>query len=509
MARIVAVDWDLSEVRCAVGTTTAGRLRVRALAAAPMVMVAKEGHEPHPDPGETLRQLLAEQGAARAVVLVGVDRGDVELLDLSLPPAKDSELPELVLMQVMRDMPAVTEESAIDFVTQDADPTQPRRVQAMLLPADRMDHVRQVCTAAGVKPRRILLRSFALASLFAHAAGAHERCVMLVDRVGDEVELAVLVEGRLTLQRTFRLPAAGDAEKTAGRLLAEVKRTAAVAVADQAAVSVECVYVVGRPAEQDPLAAAVRAQTGLEVKVFDPVAAVDVEERLLGEHSERFAPLLGMLLDEARGTRHAVDFANPRRVARRSNRKRTLLLAGFAAFVAVMLGLDSIWNTLADADAQNQKLEKELAQLKKVVKEANDRSKIADGVSDWLAGDVNWLDELRDLSIRFPTARDMIVLRVNMASTPRAGGGELAMQGVVRDPQVVAHMETTVRDKYHELSSKRVQERVREKTYSWHFETQIAVSRRTKSQYTSHLPRSADSKEKEPPAVTPSQPKTP
>jgi intergrase/recombinase len=70
-------------------------------------------------------------------------------------------------------------------------------------------------------------------------------------------------------------------------------------------------------------------------------------------------------------------------------------------------------------------------------------------------------------------------------------------------------METTVRDKYHELSSKRVQERVREKTYSWHFETQIAVSRRTKSQYTSHLPRSADSKEKEPPAVTPSQPKTP
>ena len=91
----------------------------------------------------------------------------------------------------------------------------------------------------------------------------------------------------------------------------------------------------------------------------------------------------------------------------------------------------------------------------------------------------------------------MIVLKFNMTSMPRVGGGEVMLQGVVRDPQIVSRMEKAVRDKYHELSSKRVQERVREKTYSWHFETSISVGRRNKTQFTAHLPRSAESKEKD------------
>jgi Tfp pilus assembly PilM family ATPase len=500
MARIVAVDWDLREVRCAVATVTAGHLHVCSLAAGQIAQSAEEGNEPPPGPGETLRQLLVDQAAGRAIVLVGVDRGDVEVMNLNLPPAKDSELAELVLLQAMRDSPAVTEQSALDFVPQNTDPAEPRKVQAVLLPAERLDHIQKTCATAGVKPRRILLRSFALASLFARTAHAPERCVMLVDRIGEEVELVVLTEGRPTFQRTVRLPASGDEGKAIARLAVEVGRTAAVALDGEDASPIECVYVLGRRDEQKPLVAALKAKTRLEVKVVDPLAAVGVHESAAAEQPQRFAPLLGMLLDEARGARHMVDFLNPRRAARRPNRRRMLLLAVLAAMVAAMLGLDAVWAKLAQADAENQRLEKDLSQLKKVVKDANERNKTVESVRDWLAGDVDWLDELRDLSIRFPTARDMIVLRFNMVSSSRDGGGEVTLQGVVREPQVVAHMETAVRDEYHEVSSRRVQERVHEKTYSWHFETSISVDRRPKNEYTSHLHRASEGK---PSAKTP------
>ena len=45
-----------------------------------------------------------------------------------------------------------------------------------------------------------------------------------------------------------------------------------------------------------------------------------------------------------------------------------------------------------------------------------------------------------------------------------------------------------MRDRHHDISSKRVQERVREKSYTWHFETSMQVDKRVKSELLSHLP---------------------
>ena len=81
----------------------------------------------------------------------------------------------------------------------------------------------------------------------------------------------------------------------------------------------------------------------------------------------------------------------------------------------------------------------------------------------------------------------MVVLRM-MVSAAHGGGGDLEIQGLVRDPSIVFRMESNVRDKFHhEVRSKREQERIREKIYSWHFETSMSVSRREKTQYVSHL----------------------
>jgi hypothetical protein len=53
-------------------------------------------------------------------------------------------------------------------------------------------------------------------------------------------------------------------------------------------------------------------------------------------------------------------------------------------------------------------------------------------------------------------------------------------------------LENNVRDKYHQISSRHVQERVQDKGYTWHFESSLVIVPRDKSQYVSHLPPSAE-----------------
>ena len=80
-----------------------------------------------------------------------------------------------------------------------------------------------------------------------------------------------------------------------------------------------------------------------------------------------------------------------------------------------------------------------------------------------------------------------MVLRMT-ASPARGGGGAVELDGVVRDPAIVVRMESDVRDAFHDVRSRRLQERGREKSLAWHFETSIHVAPRGKEQYVSHLP---------------------
>ena len=96
-------------------------------------------------------------------------------------------------------------------------------------------------------------------------------------------------------------------------------------------------------------------------------------------------------------------------------------------------------------------------------------------INEWGENDVNWLDELRDLSLRFPSDRDAVVLRMGLGHA-RGEGGTIDMVGVVRDPVIVTRIENSLRDKHHQISSRHVQERVQENSYSWHFESSLVVA---------------------------------
>ena len=138
-----------------------------------------------------------------------------------------------------------------------------------------------------------------------------------------------------------------------------------------------------------------------------------------------------------------------------------------------------MWTTFAEVDAENESLAAELDRLDDQFKRAGKQQKVIEAVRDWGEHDVNWLDELRDLSLRFPSGRDAVLLRMGL-SHARARRHDIDMVGVVRDPVIVSRIENSLRDKYHQISSRHVQERMQDKSYSWHFESSLIVAQRDK-----------------------------
>jgi hypothetical protein len=209
----------------------------------------------------------------------------------------------------------------------------------------------------------------------------------------------------------------------------------------------------------------------------------------------RFGSLLGMLVDEAAG-KHAIDFLHPRRAPGPVSRWRIAAIAGAVAAAVVIAVVFYLWTTLAAINRDNAELAGRVKELNEIMRKAAEQKNRIEAIAEWKAAEIIWLDELRDLSIRFPSARDAVVLRMSMRPS-QSSGGTVDLQGLVRDPKVVVNMESQVRDEYRRVRSRRIQERTLERDYTWIFESSMSVARRSKEHYVSHLPP------EEPPAEEP------
>lgn len=483
MARLLALEWDDREARYAVANTRGTRVVIEATGS----LAAPEDAADR-SPRAWIGAALAEEPAIRKAgrTLLAVDRSQIELLELTLPPSSDVELPELVRNQAARESSAVTEDTALDFVTLTDDPSQSRKVAAAALSRDRLKQIRATCDEASISPDVILLRPYATAALFAALPEKSADACLLVNVYEHEVDLIVMQGERVILWRTLRQSNTSTDAASAKRLVADIQRTLLVAAGVLGGEAIGSAFVFGGPDEHPALLEQLQADTTLNVAVLDPFDSVE----LSGERPERagrFSAVLGMLTIEARRQQPAIDFLHPRRTPPPPDRRRMAVLAGSAIGLLLLLGGYQVWSTMAEVDDENTRLTEELDRLDDSLKLANKRHKVVQAIQDWGENDVNWLDELRDLSLRLPSGRDLVLVRMGM-SHARNLGGTIDVAGVVRDPAIVSRIENSVRDKDHQISSRHVQERDQDKGYTWHFEAQLVVSPRDAKNYAENLP---------------------
>jgi hypothetical protein len=347
-------------------------------------------------------------------------------------------------------------------------------------------------TAAGLNAATIGLRPYAAAEAFLANPSERELTCLLINVFADDIDLSVVSAGKVVYWRTVRQVDASHDPVAAGKLVAEINRTLLVAGNQLEGQAIESIYLFGTLEEHPALWEQLRDSMSQPCALVDPFAPHELATSALPDDVGRYSALLGLALSAARGARPAIDLLHPRKRPAPPDRRRATVLAGTAAAVLLLLGGYNVWSSFATIDADNANLSAQLSQLDDDFKRAGKQQKLIQAIEQWRADDVNWLDELRDLSLRFPSGRDAVVLRMGL-SHGRGEGATIDMVGVVRDPAIVSRIENNLRDKHHQISSRHVQERVQDKGYTWHFESSLVVAPRDKKQYTSHLPQPADS----------------
>ncbi len=484
MPRLLAIDWDRSEARYVVADVRGQDLTFEAAGALPL-SGERDTAASRAQLAETLRAALSGK-ASRATTLVSIDRSQIELVSLTLPPAAEVDLPDMVRNLATRENSAIGEDAVIDFLCLDDDAEKQRKITAVALSQSRLEHLQEVVSGAGLSAKSIALRPYAMAALVANSLADRNEICLAAQVVGEEVDLVVLAGGKPVFWRTLRQPQASYDAAAAQRLLGEMQRTLLVAQPHLPGQVVRAIYLCGGLDEHPALHAALGEGITLPVTLIDPFAN-HAGAPLVEESPGRFAHLVGMLVSRARGEPPVVDFLNPRRRPAPPDRRRIFALAGAAAAVIALVVGFRVWTEFAGADQQIAELQDELDRLNSQLKQASQKQKVIAAIENWSRSDVNWLDELRDLSLRFPSGRDAVVLRMGLSHS-RDSGGTIALVGIVRDPVVVSRIESNLRDAHHQISSRHMQERIQEGSYSWHFESSIGVTPRDPKEYVSHLP---------------------
>lgn len=473
MPRLLALEWDAREARVAVARTRGSEATLEQAFAIPFPQ--RDEGSSAANIGNEIQSALMARGLTRIDTLVAVGRTSIELRVLTLPPAPPEELPDLVRFQSTKQFTTAAENWPLDFVPL-AQEAESQTVLAAAISPDLVGQIRQTCATAHLEPQRLVLRPFAAASLL-RRRGQDSRCTLMVDPLTDEADLTVLVDGQVGFVRTVRLPVATDNDEFSRALSGEIRRTIGAASNQLRGQRVERIVICGTTSDHSALQAQLTQQTSLEVTCFDPLGAIPLASEMqstLPVRGGRFAPLIGMLMDEAANEPHGIDFLNPRKRPEPVNhRRRNLLLGAVAAAIVLLLAywqyrqFDDLGLEIADLKKQSLELDKTLKQLQPTLMEV-------EKVDEFTAGDVNWLDELHLISERFLPSEESIATELNFNSQQQ-GGGQMLVEGYVKQAALIDALERKLRDEKHKVSAPGKSFDERSESFPWRFKETVVV----------------------------------
>ncbi|MDA1051622.1 MAG: hypothetical protein O3C40_14230 [Planctomycetota bacterium] len=481
MAKLLALEWGLREARVAVARTHGDDIVVEQAFAVDL--------GPR-DPGQTfsdetvadkLAKALVARGLGRTETLVAVGRASIELRQLTLPPSPPEELPDLVRFQAMREFTTIGDDWAIDFVRLDTADDDMLSVLVAAISPDMVSQITLTCQAVvSSAPKRLVLRTFAAASLLRrHDRGTTQPCRLMVDLLADEADLTVMLDESVVLMRTVRLAVAEDGAVQSKALLGEIRRTIASAQNQLRGRRVEKVILCGDETDQQALKHEIESGLALAVELFDPFEGIQVDSALQANrpaHAGRFAPLLGMLMDEAAGATHPIDFLHPRKRPAAPNQTKRHALIGGAVAATLLLMAAGIYFQLSSLDAEIEAVKEASAAMKDEAEEANTSIAHARSVEHFLASDITWLDELYAMAKQLPPPEDAIFTQLNM-NTRQPSGAQIVLDGFTREADQISELRDSLRSDDRRIASTGTSNDPRREDYTWRFKETVLLTK--------------------------------
>ncbi len=482
MQRLLALQWSPSEASAVVAVLRAGRMRIEQAWSIDLHSAAGDA-DPLDGSSQRLTAALKAKRLGRIPTVVALGRSRVELRHLTLPAAPDDELPDLVRFQALRQFNNLEEHWPLDFIPLPTEGDQERYVLAAAVSPELLDEIRGVCDKAGLKLAHLVLQPCATGSLAARRLGPRANGTrLLVNVAGGEADLAVIVDGRVSFLRQAHLdgdPFTDPAFMPA--LLLELRRTIAAVQNQPGSRNVDgCVLLAtgDRPAAAAKIIA---AELSLPTDLADPYEGVDwrgTADEQLQNDSGRWAPLVGALWDEATTTEPVLDFLHPRQRPEPPSRRNTYALAGLAAALLVLAVIVMGWLRSEGLLAELRSLQRQSTALDDGVKKAEQSEKSAQEVRQWLAGQVNWLDQLRWLSEHMPPAQDAMLTGLKLSAT--AQRGEMTLDGVARDVDAAAQLGRGLQDASHRVDPKTTDKTAAKPPYGVQFRSSLLIGKESK-----------------------------
>jgi len=408
VAKLLAIDWDPAELRLAWGASKGGTLRLDGLAAAPLASPAGASGGPTTEVlSAALRRLISEHHLAKSEVLWGVGRSAVEMRPLQLPMCEPDELPDMVRFTAQRTFAQLGDHWPLDFLPLPAPSAATQTGQAMMAAAvspSELEQARQVFQSAGLELKQATPRGFAACGLLPSGELTSDAWLLVIASPS-EVELVVTEAGRPVMIRTARLPS-GDPQLQAKGLAGELKRTLMAATSQRPSAAVQGIVWFGSAEQLGPWQETITTATELPIRIIgfqpsitDPPGLAESAPGDLGATSlSRFAPLVGLLRASGGTAPPSIDFLHPRRPQPKRIPRSRLLLAGGAMAALVLGAAGWLWKTHADLDREIADLRAQQQELTGSVETATRIEQRWLATERFMAGNISWLDTLRNIS---------------------------------------------------------------------------------------------------------------
>ncbi len=369
-----------------------------------------------------LKRAVADNGLARHDAVVVLSRSQSELREIELPPAPDDELPDMVLFKAKSDFASFNERWLLDFVSLDNDETKPRKVLASAISPEIQKRVEKIVEPTGLKLQQLVLRPFAIMDLL-KTKKADERARLVVSPGDNFTDIIVVENNRAVTTRSIRVSPGRSADEKSQQLISEVRRTIASTKRQLGASKIQGLVLLDDEKTNRHLLGDLGERLGLDIEVVNPFDSM----QRIGQAKDsidlpwQYAPLLGSIAHA--GGEHApdIDFLNPtRRQEVVVDRSRWWLFGGLAAMAAVLVVLFGWW-TLRQQKAEIAELTRELANKIQENDAEGTRPSVQTKlqrigkVDQWQKENIQWLDEIDEMSKRFLTADEVMVKNFSAA----------------------------------------------------------------------------------------------
>jgi hypothetical protein len=432
MESFVAIHWHHRTLRVAAAQPTEGGLRVHHLFAREL-----PDSEDLAAVREALTGLVAANNLRGHEAVVVVDREQFEMRQLAVPQAPDDELPDMVRFQAKSNFTAFGENDVVDFIRLGgAQSGAQAQLLAATLSATELKRIRNLIEPTRLKLKHIVPRPFATVNLIQSELerGGYQ---LVVNEFGDEADVSVVYGNLITLTRSIRLPHE-PAEKNAA-LIREIRRTIAASRNQPHVGTIDRIVILGGDQTHAQLGGEIERDLKLTVRVIGTSSFVALDPGLassLGDDDGAVAPLLGSLGLPAEPAPHLIDFANPRRRPEPKRDLRRWYIVGGAAAALAFLALLTAVVLIFNRRAEVADLRAQLEQLHAATKGADQFISDVDQIDHWKRGDVNWLDELSEISTRLPMPDDVIVKSFSGSVLSQPFQGRISLSGLVSGAEI-------------------------------------------------------------------------